>query len=80
MVHDAPGMYEAGDIIVSKISGSYDEQDINPAASDGVEVYWLVKDAVGGRIREYKIVGAPKNLSFGFTVQLRRTNRLAFTS
>lgn len=80
MVHDAPGMYEAGDVIVSKISGSYDEQDINPAASDGVEVYWLVKDAVGGRIREYKIVGAPKNLSFGFTVQLRRTNRPAFTS
>lgn len=78
MIHDAPGRYEAGDIIVSKISGSYDEQDINPDVTGGVEVFWLVADAVGGRVREYKIVGVPKNLAFGFTVQLRRTNRPAF--
>lgn len=75
LIHDAPGLFEAGDIIVSKISATLDEQDINPLASAGVEVIWVVEDAVGGRLREYKMVGAPKNLAFGFTVQLRRMNR-----
>lgn len=77
LVFDAPGQYESGDLIVSKISATLAEQDINPAAVAGVEVIWLVTDAVNGRAREYKLVGAPKNLAFGFTVQLRRRNRLA---
>lgn len=75
LIYDAPGQYEAGDLIVSKISATLTEQDINPAPAAGVELIWLITDAVNGRAREYKLVGAPKNLAFGFTVQLRRRNR-----
>lgn len=76
LIFAAPGQYEQGDVIVSRISGSYDESAIHPAPSAGVEVYWLIEDRVGdGGVREYVAVAAPKNLSFGYTIQLRRRNR-----
>ena len=75
LVADAPGQYEAGDVIVSKISATYEEADLNPLPVAGTEIIWLVI-GLDGVAREYKIVGAPKNLSFGWTVQLRRRNRV----
>lgn len=75
LIHDAPGRYEAGDVLVEKISVSYDEIDLMPVPVAGTEVIWVVTDAVDGRAREYKIVGVPAKLSFGYTVQLRRRNR-----
>lgn len=75
LVHDAPGRYEAGDLIVSRISITYEETELMPNPSAGVEVIWLVTDAIDGRSREYKLVGVPSKLSFGYTAQLRRRNR-----
>lgn len=75
LVADAPGQYEAGDVIVSKISATYEETDLNPLPTAAVEVIWIVT-GLDNVAREYKIVGAPKNLSFGWTVQLRRRNRV----
>ena len=75
LIFDAPGKYEAGDLIVSKISITYAETDLMPVPVAGTETIWLITNATDGRAREYKIVGVPAKASFGYTVQLRRRNR-----
>ncbi len=67
LVFDAPGKYESGDIVVSKITRDYTEAQLTGGAmSATTEWMWVVDD------RLYRVVGAPELLTFGWRVQLRR--------
>lgn len=76
MVFDAPGRYEAGDLYVTKVSRTYTEAQLSPPPASSVEVLYIVSD-IDGTDREYKLVGAPSMLSFGWRLHLRRRNRAA---
>ena len=76
LVGDAVGMYEAGDIIVTKIArDTYTEAQLMPAVSAGVEVLYLVSDPDTGVVRQYRLVGAPTNVNFAWGLTLRRLDR-----
>ena len=76
LVGDAVGMYEAGDVIVTRIArDTYDEADLMPVVSAGVEVLYLVSDPDTGVARQYRLVGAPVNKNFAWGLTLRRMDR-----
>ena len=76
LVGDTVGSYEAGDIIVTKIArDTYAEADLLPPVDAGTEIIYLVTDLEAGDTRQYRIVGAPSNLNFGWTILLRRMSR-----
>lgn len=67
LVFDAPGKYESGDILVSRITRDYDEDDLTGGTlAAGVEWFFVVDD------RLYRLVGAPELKTFEWRVQLRR--------
>jgi len=68
-IADAPGRYEAGDIIVEKISRTYAEATFTAPTVAGHELLFLVDG------REYATVGAPTIKTFGWSLQLRRRTR-----
>lgn len=71
VLSESGGRWEAGDLQVTRVSATYDEADLAPAVTAGVEVVYLVDG------REYAIVGAPARRSFGWDLQLRRRTRAA---
>jgi len=72
LVGDAPGMYESGDLIVTKIArDTYTESTFTPSKIAGVEVIFLVDT------RQYRIVGAPSDKNFEWALLLRRMDRPA---
>lgn len=71
LVGDTVGRYEAGDLIVSRISATYTEADLAHPGTAGTERIWLVDD------RAYKLVGVPEEKNFEWRVLLRRMSRPA---
>ena len=67
LIFDAPGKYESGDILVSRITRDYTEDQLTGGTlAAGVEWFWVVDD------RLYRLVGAPELRTFEWRVQLRR--------
>lgn len=71
LVSDTVGRYEAGDLIVSKISATYTAAQLAHPDTAGTERIWLVGD------RQYKLVGVPEERNFEWRVLLRRMSRPA---
>lgn len=69
LVFDSPGIYEAGDKLVSKISATYTESDLNPTLTGVQELIWLVNG------EEWRPVARPEPKAFEWRVTLRRKNR-----
>lgn len=69
-----PGRFADGDLMVTRISRSYDEADLGggpPAA--GVEVTWQVDD--GDNVEEYVLAEPPEKRPLEWRCHLRRRNR-----
>lgn len=70
LVFAAPGKYEDGDRIVSRISRSYTEDELTGGAPDvDQEVCWLIDDD------EYVLVGQPEKRPLEWRAHLRRRTR-----
>lgn len=66
-----PGVYEAGDLLLSKISATYDEDDLTGGLFSGglsstEEFFWLVNGDT------YRVVRKPEQRNFEWRVHLRR--------
>lgn len=73
----ADAMLNVGDIVVSKISGTYTRAQLDPAATATTEAFWRITDResdTDGQA-DYRIVKIEQR-SFGWTVVLRSMNRV----
>lgn len=69
-IHNAPGRYERGDKMVTRISATYTRAQLTGGTlAAGEEFVWLI-DSV-----EYAVIGEPEEQAFEWRVQLRRRNR-----
>lgn len=68
-ISDAPGRYEAGDIVVEKVSRTYAESLLTNPVTPGHELLFVVDG------REYRLIDAPTLLSWGWSLHLRRRTR-----
>lgn len=66
LIFDAPGRYESGDLLVSRITRDYTEAQLAGSPTGTAEFFWLVDS------RLYRVVGAPEQKNFEWRVQLRR--------
>jgi hypothetical protein len=67
LVSETGGRFEEGDVIVSKISATYEESDLTGGAlATGSEWFVLIDD------RPYRVVGAPTQKPFGWELLCRR--------
>jgi hypothetical protein len=70
LIHAAPGKYEAGDRLVTKISATYSRDDLDGGdLISGREIVWLLDG------EEYTIVGTAEERPLEWRVQLRRRTR-----
>lgn len=67
LVVAAPGKFEEGDRIVSRISATYEEDDLDGGTLDaGDEFFWLLDG------EPYRVVGKPEKRYLEWRVHLRR--------
>ncbi len=67
LVAAAPGRYQDGDLLVTRISATYTEADLTGGSlGAGEEFYWLVDG------EPYQVVGRPEQRYLEWRVQLRR--------
>lgn len=77
LVGDTVGMYESGDLIVSRISRTVAETALQEPTTAGQERIWLVANLADAdpTPRQYRLVAAPTLRNFGWEVTLRRMAR-----
>lgn len=77
LVGDSIGQYEAGDLIVTRISRTVAESAMADPNTAGVERIWLIANDADddSTPRMYRIKAAPRLKNFGWEVTLGRMNR-----
>lgn len=75
LVSETAGQFEEGDLLLSKVSASYDEDDLTGGEkSAGVQFFYVVDD------RPYKLVRVPEKKSFEWKLWLRRNTAVRWAS
>ena len=69
LVASSGGIYEEGDLLVSKISASYVEADLVAAPTGGTEILWILNG------ESFRAVTRPETKNFEWKVVVRRLNR-----
>lgn len=69
LIASSGGIYEEGDLTITKISASYTESQLSPAPSAGVEVIWLLNG------ESFRPVTRPEQKNFEWRVAVRRMTR-----
>lgn len=69
LITNSGGIYEEGDLLVSKISASYEESDLVAAPTSGTEILWILND------ESFRAVTRPEQKNFEWKVVVRRLNR-----
>jgi len=71
-VFAAPGRYEKGDLLVSRISRDYTEAQLK-GSSGSDEVCWVIDQGDSSQV--YRVVGQPEKCNFEWRVHLRAMTR-----
>ena len=69
LIANSGGIYEEGDLLVSKISASYAESNLVAAPSAGTETLWILNG------ESFRAVTRPETKNFEWKVVVRRMNR-----
>ena len=69
LIANSGGIYEEGDLLVSKISASYEEADLVAAPTGGTEILWILNG------ESFRAVTRPEVKNFEWKVVVRRLNR-----
>lgn len=76
LVFDAPGKYEQGDLLITKISRAYSEEDLDGGQLGSGETWLYFISTDDHTWREYTVIGPPAMKNFAWEILVRESTRV----